>query len=1454
MLQECRRFFVTFCAVWMLSSTTAWAQTDLFWNTSGSGGTGNWDVTIDGNWNNPTFGAGNNSFWQPNDGTLRANFANTAGTVTIIEPVTAYGVNFSTANYVITSSGGNTLTLAGPGGVINSNVAALISAPIAGSVGLTKTGSGSLTVNNANTYSGGTSVVGGTLIGDAQAGGGSPFSSGNVTLSGAVLNLSSLVNTATTTTVGDVTVSSTNANTVGASNLVVANTGGAPSTTFAAGNLVRGGTGSVLVITPSTGNLGTTEIATFSNGNSLLTNGILPAWVVMQGSSTNSAVDFATYNGGSGVGVASYSGSDLTTSNNTTVVNQSSVPTVAANVAAYALKTNQAINLNGNSLALGNGSGQTGLILNDGGSVTNGDVSFGSTEGMVYAQGTTTLGSASNSITSSALNITLSGAGASVPSLTINSNIVGTGVPVAITGVMSGTSLTLNGTNTYTGGTTLSVNTGATGNVFLGTDSAFGTGKVTNIIVPGTSSVQIQATGTRTLANAFDLNGGINFTGTNSITFTGPLTTINSVSGGTRTLLNMTSGGTVTYGNGGSPSTITLGNPVSNGGDGVGKTLIISSNNTAVSVVNDVFVDPAPGGGTASGSVGYGGAAGGLVQVNSVSSYTGSTFLNGGSTVQFNHDYNVGDPSGPFGLGTLVPNNGSNNILQPIGGSRTLANPVLMTTGFTVSNAASDPSAGITFTGPITFNNTRTIANNFTATTGGTLTLGSAVSPSTFTLISTSSGTQTLSISGPGKTVINDPIQETGNLVNITDNQTGTLTINGTMTTNGNMTISGSGGTTIFNAAQNANGNLSITGTTSTTTFNAPRNGPGSITMSAGSSSAPATLNLNAQSTYSGGTTLTGAGSIINIGVSSNALPGPSFTSGPFGTGTLTPNSGTNQHLRPRGGDQVIANTVSMGTGFAMDNAPGETYNLTFTGPINMTDNSARTISDGFSPTVGGGGTLTLGDPNTPNQIMLASGSGTALSFSAWAGPIVINDAIVDETTPIGTRYAVNVPGNATSQPIIFNGQSTYTTNTNVGQGGGTSPIELGTSTIGDFGSITSGPLGVGTINATGSTANPLTPLNADRTLSNRVTLSGNLGAGNVSGQTFNLNLTGPISMANVSRTITNNMAGRLVLGSVASPQTLSLGTTANVQLTFNGTGRTDINDLVANDGLSNTAGNLTVASGTVSLYNANTYGTSGQNSTTVTGGTLLVNNTSGSGTGPGNVTVSGGTIGGAGSLDGTVTLSNTAALAPGNVAPDSVFGTLNVNNSVSFGLSNAFNVDIGGSTPGTSYDQLAATTASVFGALNVTLAPSFVAPTSPTDYVIINTTGGVTGTFTSLSLPNTGGTWSVDYTNPNEVIVHTTGVPAGVPGDFNNNGIVDAGDYAVWRKNQAANLALPNDNGVGNQAARFALWRANFGKPPGAGSGGGLSGSGVPEPGTLVLVVTGLAVAGSFRRVWRGC
>ena len=82
------------------------------------------------------------------------------------------------------------------------------------------------------------------------------------------------------------------------------------------------------------------------------------------------------------------------------------------------------------------------------------------------------------------------------------------------------------------------------------------------------------------------------------------------------------------------------------------------------------------------------------------------------------------------------------------------------------------------------------------------------------------------------------------------------------------------------------------------------------------------------------------------------------------------------------------------------------------------------------------------------------------------------------------------------------------------------------------------------------------------------------------------------------------------------------------------------------------------------------------------------------------------------------------------------------------------------------------------------------------------------------------------------------------VPGDYNENGIVDAADYTTWRNRLGQAFALPNEVAapLGQvTAADFDAWKARFGNTSGAGAGGGELAVGVPEPGTLLLVCLGV-------------
>ncbi len=77
---------------------------------------------------------------------------------------------------------------------------------------------------------------------------------------------------------------------------------------------------------------------------------------------------------------------------------------------------------------------------------------------------------------------------------------------------------------------------------------------------------------------------------------------------------------------------------------------------------------------------------------------------------------------------------------------------------------------------------------------------------------------------------------------------------------------------------------------------------------------------------------------------------------------------------------------------------------------------------------------------------------------------------------------------------------------------------------------------------------------------------------------------------------------------------------------------------------------------------------------------------------------------------------------------------------------------------------------------------------------------------------------------------------PAGVTGDYNNNGTVDAADYVVWRDNLNSSNTLPNDPTPGMVTQEdYTHWRAHFGETAGGGASSGQAAA-VPEPGTWLL------------------
>ncbi|MCA9186776.1 MAG: hypothetical protein KDA99_14215, partial [Planctomycetales bacterium] len=95
-----------------------------------------------------------------------------------------------------------------------------------------------------------------------------------------------------------------------------------------------------------------------------------------------------------------------------------------------------------------------------------------------------------------------------------------------------------------------------------------------------------------------------------------------------------------------------------------------------------------------------------------------------------------------------------------------------------------------------------------------------------------------------------------------------------------------------------------------------------------------------------------------------------------------------------------------------------------------------------------------------------------------------------------------------------------------------------------------------------------------------------------------------------------------------------------------------------------------------------------------------------------------------------------------------------------------------------------------------------------------------------------------------------TIDIEQALPGDYNQNGIVDAADYTIWKDNFGSSNNLSAD-GNGNgviDAADYTVWKDNFGTTQAAVGPSWL----VPEPNSLQLLARCLATAGLFLPIVR--
>jgi autotransporter-associated beta strand protein len=1035
--------------------------------------------------------------------------------------------------------------------------------------GLTKNGSGTLALNSINTYTGGTTVNGGTLVlGNATD---TLANAGAVTVNGGTLSLG------------------TNNDTIGALTLTGGSITGTTGVLTASSLTLQNGTVSAILAGSASINKTTSGTLTLA-GNNTLSGGItLSAGQLNLNASGALGSGNFTIQGGS---LGNTSGSSVTISSSASQFWNANFTYAGPNdlnlgTGAVAMNATRAITVDSGTLIAGgaiSGSG-FGLTKNGTGTLTlSGANSYTSTT--TVNAGTLALG-ASNVIANSSdvvisagavlsmgvFNDTigkLSGAGSVALGSGTLTTTYGSGSGT-FSGVISGNGsftlagtadynayLTISGSNTYTGATNVN---GAT--LILGADNVLSSSSTLNISggrfsasnrnqtlhsLTMTSGVIERNGGGLTFNNASSLTGGnVNIGNNGGSIITGGTTTLGNVTftynatlGGFNALVL---GGDVAVGNG-STATMTMG---SAGGIGYIK---LGNTNRVFDVGADaqfninwvITSNTLPSGYlTKNGS--------GTLTLNASNPYTGGTTINAGTLVLGHATDTLANAAAVTvngGTLSLGSNNDTIGALTLAGGSITGSTGILTASSYALQNGtvsailAGSASMNKTTSGTLTLSGVNTYTGG-TTVNAGTLVLGHA----------------TDTLANAGVVTVNGGILSLGS-----NNDTiGALTLTGGSITGSTGFLTASS-LTLQNGTVSAilAGSASINKTTSGILTLAGNNTlSGGIILSAGQ------LNLNASGalgsgnfTIQGGSLGNTSGSSVTISSSASQFWNADFSySGPndlnLGTGTVAMNA-----------TRVI--TVDSGT-------------LTVGGAIS---------GSGFGLTKNGSGTLTLSGNNT------YTGATTIA-----AGTISINAA-----SALASTSSINL-GNATS--LTYTG-GTATLDRNISVTSGTGSLRNtggGTLTLGGTLSKNGTTLtfAQGAFNVTGS----ITGSSADSDLvvdSSTVTLNGvNTYDGPtyiINGGTLNANAVGALPTGTLSA-VTINGSSTLALGASQSVASLSgtSGSSVNLNantLTINGSATTTYSG-----GISGTGNLVKNGSGTQTLAGATTF----NGSTTIKSGTL---------------------------------------------------------------------------------------------------------------------------------------------------------------------------------------------------------------------------------------------------------
>ncbi len=277
------------------------------------------------------------------------------------------------------------------------------------------------------------------------------------------------------------------------------------------------------------------------------------------------------------------------------------------------------------------------------------------------------------------------------------------------------------------------------------------------------------------------------------------------------------------------------------------------------------------------------------------------------------------------------------------------------------------------------------------------------------------------------------------------------------------------------------------------------------------------------------------------------------------------------------------------------------------------------------------------------------------------------------------------------------------------------------------------------------------------------------------------------------------------------------------------------------NNKLNVLSGNITVDAGVTARIDSTLEAESANQSLRKRGaGTLLVN-------GPtGQTVVLAGTLGGTGTL-ANLRVQQEGTVGPGAKGPSAdAIGTLSVTGDYSMAAGSKLAIELGGTAAG-QFDRLEVTGAAQLGGTLrvdlVDLGGGAYQPQAGDSIPFLSSLGGVGGTFDLLDLPELGShlEWLLNPDgNTIFLLVNST-----LEADFNNDGLVDTADLALWQTGfgtagGAGRTDGDADGDLDSDGADFLVWQQQFGL-----TAGPLATSvGVPEPSSLVLLFGWVACA----------